>query len=419
MITVISEIGLSQDAVKVSRIVKEAEIEINDTTKEDLIACLKNEFGSDVYDAFYQYIEDEFITYGTKLVSVDENDSSQKNTEVDVYKDELEIPLNLFDTNALGKKNEISQLWYAGNFADYLIPYKNSYKTDNVILQNGKEIYIDYTSYRADGGYMDTPLEKMYSMQYDQLYKVSFGSVVFAKAPEQIEMKDNIVSNGTAYRVEWEIPADNGAEILGYQIAIMPRGVEPSENDYILDGSGCGSYEDLGDNYILKYTTTNNYYDVDTNGENVDVYIRAINVMGVSKDSKIEIVEFEEEETTQEETTTEETTQEETTKEETKEETTEPTEKETANRVEKETTLVTQEKETTYENEESTEEATEENESEEENVKDNETQQIEDDKADGMADTGDDVSDKVIVLVMLALLAAIATILVARKNKYE
>lgn len=488
----IDAVGLEQDAVKVFGVTKEVNLPINNTIKEDLVNSIKNEFGNDTYEAFYKYIEEEFVTFGSKLESVVENDSSQKNTEVDVYKQDLEIPLELFETDNLGTKNEISQMWYAGNFVDYIIPYKNSYETDSTILQNGKPIFIDYTCYKTDEGYWDAPLDKVFSMKYDELYVVSFANVVFAKTPAQIAEKEGVVSDGSC-RVEWEVPSDNGAEILGYQIAIMPKGTEPSESDYILDEQGCGYYEDLGDNYRIKYTTTNNYYDVNTDGESVVVYIRAVNVMGPAVAQKIEVIDsnsiriigekkikvgnesvydvldmldagvkssctFELKDTPANVTidangklsvdkdckldevtivvkgkagTAFEGKQSEFTvsiirdEETTKEKTTKPTEKETLNLAEKETTLVTEEE--TKEQKETTAQEVE-SESAEETTKGDEMQSDEyeseenadvDDKVDGMTETGDDVSEKVIILTMLALLAAIATILVSRKNKYE
>ncbi len=296
VISMVEAIDISADSLKLWRVTNKKEISISPTTATDIISCLKNEFGIEAYDAFIKYIKDNFVTYNDKVTSINVNDVSQKNESVDVYADELKVSLGLLETNELGYKNNITQLWYAGNLINYLLPEKNSYNYEGEMLYHGKIIKYGYNKLDVGSnfGYVDG-LEKMYHLKYneeysEELWNTALGTVVFAKVPSQIDKQDEIVTDETEYKIKWETPSDNGAEILGYQIAVVPRGSkEPSDNQYITVGDRAGSYTDLGDIYEIKYTTANNFYTVETKGESVDVYVRAVNVIGAAKPQKFSI----------------------------------------------------------------------------------------------------------------------------------
>ena len=46
----------------------------------------------------------------------------------------------------------------------------------------------------------------------------------------------------------------------------------------------------MGDNYEIKYTTPDNSYVIETEGKSVDVFIRAVNVIGCGKPRKVSII---------------------------------------------------------------------------------------------------------------------------------
>lgn len=192
--SVLSDLGLAKDSLKVYEVTKSQSIDVTDTIADDLVDCLKEDFGSEVYEAFCEYIINNFVTYNATVTSIKDNDNSQKNTDVDVYGDELEIPLELLDTANLGEINEISQLWYAGNMVYYLLQYEGYSSERAEMLHHGALIYTNITSYRAGSSYGESVFEKMYSLEYDELYKTSLGSVIFAKVPDQIEEQDRIVT---------------------------------------------------------------------------------------------------------------------------------------------------------------------------------------------------------------------------------
>lgn len=293
---VLEGIGLSKDGLKIWLDDSSVYIPFDSNQeqyKAAFIDTMVETYGEEAYTAFEKYVSDNFVTHDNYIVSITEEDSSQKNTEIDVYADELEIPLTFFDVSALGEENVISQLWYAGNEKNYLLPIPGTI-IDEVILYYGEYINVDYTmSSLSDYGNTDVDFGKVYELKYDGLWNNKFGTIIFAKVPDRIAAQEEILSNAAQYEITWDIPADNGAEIIGYQIAVVPRSnarsTEPSDDQYITVGDTAGYYTDLGDNYTITYSTDTNSYMVETNGKSVDVYVRAVNVIGAAKSQKISI----------------------------------------------------------------------------------------------------------------------------------
>ncbi len=261
--------------------------------KNAIIQAVKTNYGEDVYEAFRAYILEEYVVL-SKKINFSEDDDSDKNTSVDVYAEELKIPLSYFDVTALGKKNAISQLWYLGHDENFLMPVEGYYNNSKEILYHGKYLSIGYNRVRFSSYYYDSPLETVYNLEYDYIYETALGTVVFAKVPDQIAAKTEIYSTTDTYEISWDVPADNGAEILGYQIAVVPRtaarSVVPTDDQYITVGNTAGSYSDVGDNYTIKWSTAGNSYVVETNGTSVDVYVRAVNVIGAAKPQVFSII---------------------------------------------------------------------------------------------------------------------------------
>lgn len=293
---VLNSIGLSKDGLKIW--FDESSVFVPfDSNQEQyeaaFIDAMKDNYGEEAYAAFEKYVSDNFVTHDNYIISITEEDSSQKNTDIDVYAYELGIPLTFFDVSALGEENIISRLWYAGNEKNYLLPVQGVL-TDEVVLYHGEYINVDYiVSALSDYGAMDVDFGKVYELKYDGMWNDKLGTIIFAKVPDRIAAQEEILSNAAQYEITWDIPADNGAEILGYQIAVVPRSdagsTEPSDEQYITAGDTAGSYTDLGDNYTITYSTDTNSYIVETNGESVDVYVRAVNVIGEAKPQKISI----------------------------------------------------------------------------------------------------------------------------------
>ncbi len=283
---ILDNIGLSSDSMKVWIIKQEATVDYNEDYTVLAAAfknTLKEEFGDSAYEEFLNYVTDNFVTHKLFVNSVQVNDASQLNTKTDVYGEELEIPLSLFGEIELGKENLISQLWYAGSENGYIVPVRMEI--------SNKEMLVDgkYKNWGYDNLYSNKIFDELYYSAYNRILNARRGTVIFAKVPDLIEEQERIVSGDSEVELKWTVPADNGAEILGYQIAVMPKGVLPTEADYITTGDEAGSYTDIGDNYIITYSTTNNSYTVETNGESTDIYVRAVNVIGAAKPQKIVI----------------------------------------------------------------------------------------------------------------------------------
>lgn len=291
---ILDDVGLEYDALKVWLQIKEEVISYSATYKDDLVNTLINEFGADAFTDFVRYIEDNFVTQDNYLVSVTENDASQKNTNVDVYNEELKIPLSFFENAELGAEKIISQFWYAGYEKSYLVPIHSSNAGEKIIYY-GEYIHKDYERYAPTMMPISNMLGKIYELKYDRIWNTALGTVVLAKVPDQIEEQNNISLSSEEIEITWDVPNDNGAEILGYQIAVVPHSntarALPSDDQYITVGDKAGSYTDIGDNYDITYTTDTNSYIVDTNGKSVDVYVRAVNVIGAAKPQVISIID--------------------------------------------------------------------------------------------------------------------------------
>ena len=271
------------------------------TTSEEFETAVKNIFGEETYEQLIEYICNEYVTYTTD-VSIVENNDTQKDVSVDVYAETLDIPLTFFDTTQLGKDYRINQLWYAGNLSSYLlmdkypnVDFLSSYIESEEVLMHGELTEVYWNRYLTGDSYNFIPIERLYSLKYGELYKAEFGTVKFAKIPAQIPAQTELPpTTHTEVELTWDVPADNGAEILGYQIAVVPhsnaRSGEPAENQYITSGADAGSYTDIGDNYEILYTTPYNSYTVNTEGKSVDVYVRAVNVIGASQPQKFTII---------------------------------------------------------------------------------------------------------------------------------
>ena len=118
------------------------------------------------------------------------------------------------------------------------------------------------------------------------LYTNDYATVIFADKPDtptingQTELFET-VDNGD-YELAWDKPADNGAEIIGYKVAVVSRGSKVEDDDW----NYAYTYEDINDTYKIRYSTDKESYTIPiVDGEEYDVYVKAINVIGDSDGS--------------------------------------------------------------------------------------------------------------------------------------
>ena len=266
---------------------------------KDINSDQDNENG--IYDEFIQYLKDEVVTFGAKVNYVEAGNSSQMNTSMDISGDSISIPIDMFDASMLGKRNVINQLWYAGNSNNFYVQVLDD--EGETILHNGKEVKVKWV--RADTSWhnysrIDTLMGQLVALPWKEyLWSTQAAEIIFAKAPDAIEPQTVTTSNQDSVVITWDVPNDNGAEILGYQIAVVPMGAEqPTDDDYITVGDESGTYRDLGDDYEINWSTEDNTYEIvwlstysrASVNKSVDVYIRAVNVLGVSNAEKIRVV---------------------------------------------------------------------------------------------------------------------------------
>ena len=301
-----ANVGLNFEELEVMVRTEKHGVLLDENAKDEVMQILKetasdqdNENG--IYDEFVEYIKEEVVTYGVKVSGVTAGDSSQKKIDIDVTDDVISIPMDMFNYDTLGKKYLINQLWYTGNTRDLYV-----YKFDDngeTVLYQGKEVKVKWEhiglSWDNDRT-IDTTMGQLVPLPWNEyLWSTLAAEVVFAKIPETIEPQTVTTSNEDSVVITWDAPSDNGAEILGYQIAIVPKGsAAPTDEDYILTGDDAGSYVDLGDDYEIKWTTADNSYEIvwtstysrTREAKSVDVYIRAVNALGTSDAQVITVI---------------------------------------------------------------------------------------------------------------------------------
>ena len=223
-------------------------------------------------------------------LNIEESSHTMSELPVVVDSDEIRIPLQLLNQN-LGKDNIISNYYYAAANKNTWIWSVKSYKqSEGTMLYKGEKKLWGYQKFQIMPG-NTLPNEFYWHVipysSIDALYYNELTNMKFAKKPGMVMTENEEYSTKNAVTLTWSEPEDNGAEIIGYQIAVVPKGQKVTEADF-LDLSEL-EYKDLGDNYVIPYTTSECSYSILTGYTSKDVYIRAVNVIGVGDYKKITV----------------------------------------------------------------------------------------------------------------------------------
>lgn len=264
------------------------------TSADALLNYLSNNY-PDALSAFKKELLNQGLivrnlTSGTKSNAVSKSG-------VSVSGDSISIPSTALD-HTLGTDNVIWEYWYAGNFPSYLVPVFNLSANDTGQEGQTKILHYGYeTTYNL---LKATQFDVVPYTLIDNLYCCELANIIYAKVPDTVgnvrEASNTAADTQTSqneYRtrensisLQWDTPNDNGAEIIGYQIAVVKRGSVPTDDDY----TSSLQYSDKGDNYTISYTTADTSYTIDLNNESKDIYIRAVNVIGAGNVTKISYI---------------------------------------------------------------------------------------------------------------------------------
>lgn len=207
----------------------------------------------------------------------------------------LQIPLSAFD-RTLGKENVIKSYYYVPGIGNVFLWRLEDAQAEGTgtMLYHGEYRPYDYKMYsfmECDGKFVPDDMEMLDKiLQYsdaEALFGDEFATVIFAKVPESVTAREEYTTGERELELTWGEPADNGAEIIGYQIAVVPKGAEVTETDFL--ALATGSYQDLGDSYEIRYATKEQSYKVSVGTASKDVYVRAVNVIGPGSYEKITV----------------------------------------------------------------------------------------------------------------------------------
>lgn len=243
---------------------------------------------NNIYEDFMNRIVKKGIISHIYEVSTKKR-SQEVSEQCVVDSDSIKIPLKYFNQE-LGQDNIISRNYYVFPYNEIKIQKFGQSFREGTGLYHGTESTYGYETY-------EFPNLLFYNENYEYygsneiipysptsgLYHNELTNLKFAKVPDMVESEDEYCTTDSRLKVKWSEPNDNGAEIVGYQVAVVPKGEEIKDSDWISDNE----YKDLGDIYTLPYTTSDKEYDVNINEESKDVYVRAINVIGTGEVKKL------------------------------------------------------------------------------------------------------------------------------------
>lgn len=207
----------------------------------------------------------------------------------------IEVPLSAFD-RTLGKENVIKSYYYVPGIGTVFLWRLTDAQGEGTgtMLYHGEYRPYDYKMYSfmaSDGRFIPNDIEMLDKiLQYSEaeaLFGDEFATVIFAKVPEPVTAREEYTTGERELELTWGEPADNGAEIIGYQVAVVPKGAEVTETDFM--ALATGSYQDLGDSYEIRYATKEQSYTVSVGTASKDVYVRAVNVIGPGSYEKITV----------------------------------------------------------------------------------------------------------------------------------
>ena len=257
----------------------------------EIMSCLSE--NATLFDVFAeQLIQDGTISRKHSAV-LGERSERISESSVLVDSEKIKIPLSLFNQK-LGEDNIISNYYYASGHK-YVHVWRLwsrgiLYQISGTMLYHGQKKSYGYMNHSISA---DESLSNGLSWHLipfssiDALYYNELTNIKFAKKPGKVLTDNEEYSTTDDVTVNWFEPENNGAEIIGYQIAVVPKGQAVTETDF-LDSSKL-EYQDLGDNYTVPYTTSSCSYSLFIGDTSKDVYIRAVNVIGVGDYKKITV----------------------------------------------------------------------------------------------------------------------------------
>ncbi|MDE6232599.1 MAG: fibronectin type III domain-containing protein, partial [Lachnospiraceae bacterium] len=243
---------------------------------------------SELYEGFKSsLLERRIIIYET-ITEVEQRSDSDKLSGV-VDSSQIKIPLDSLNQD-LGEDNIITEYWYAFP-AGYISIQEFLGESSSKMLYHGIEKSYRYNSYEFSNlwHFKGKMPEQIIPYSYvDALYCSELANIKFAKTPGDISADNEEYSTKEqTITINWSAPEERGAELIGYQIAVVPKGAEVTEADF--ENLYGDEYSDLGDNYTVPYTTQDNSYNLNVGDSSKDVYIRGVNVIGSGSYKKITV----------------------------------------------------------------------------------------------------------------------------------
>ena len=254
------------------------------TTSDDAMAELQER--PDVLNALENYLLEENDIYYSFTNEPTIGTSGSPVSIATVTTDSITIPVDQFDTTE-GADNRLWNYWYAGSSNYYFIPSftSDAYDRNYSMLHYGKETTYGYSQPGTDD-----------VIRYDLigvLYRNELTNIIFAKVPDAIQkQQETYETEDSSLTISWSKPqSDHGAEVLGYQIAIINKNANPPTDDQY-QALNAAAYTDLGDTYSIGYATATDQTTYQVTGLDTadkDVYIRAVNVIGPGPATKITV----------------------------------------------------------------------------------------------------------------------------------